>query len=45
LISNDIEYIKENPANRMSSQVLTDKIIDLGWKPQQELPDYIKNNL
>ena len=45
LISNDIEYIKENSANRMSSQVLIDKILALGWKPKQELSDYIKNNL
>ena len=45
LISNNIEYVKENPANRMSSQVVTKKILDLGWKPRQELSDYIKNNL
>ena len=45
LISNNIEYVKENPANRMSSQVVTKKILDLGWKPRQELADYIKNNL
>jgi UDP-glucose 4-epimerase len=45
LISNNIEYVKENPANRMSSQVITKKILALGWKPRQELSDYIKNNL
>ena len=45
LISKDIEYVEENPANRMSSEVLTDKITALGWKPLQELSDYIKNNL
>ena len=45
LISNNIEYVKENPANRMSSQVITKKTYDLGWKPRQELSDYIKNNL
>ena len=45
LISNNIEYIKENPANRMSSKVITKKILALGWKPRQELSDYIKNNL
>tara|TARA_B100001564_G_C20637795_1_gene670560 strand:- start:959 stop:1795 length:837 start_codon:yes stop_codon:yes gene_type:complete len=45
LISTNIEYTKENPANRMSSQVLTKKILALGWKPRQELKDYIKNKL
>ena len=28
----EFEYIKENPANRMSSQVMTEKISALGWK-------------
>ena len=45
LVSNNIEYIKENPANRLSSNVVTKKILALGWKPRQELSDYIKNNL
>ena len=45
LISNNIDYVKENSANRMSSQVVTKKILDLGWKPRQELSDYIKNKL
>jgi len=45
MISNQIEYTSENIANRMSSELLTEKILDLGWKPHNELEDYIKSNL
>lgn len=45
LISTDIGYVKENPANRMSSQVITKKTLALGWKPRQELSEYIKSKL
>tara|TARA_Y100000768_G_C23884887_1_gene637108 strand:+ start:69 stop:905 length:837 start_codon:yes stop_codon:yes gene_type:complete len=45
LISNDIEYTKENIANRQTSKVLTEKILQLGWKPRQNLENYINKNL
>ena len=45
MISDQIEYVSENVANRMSSELLTDKILKLGWKPNRELKDYIKSNL
>tara|TARA_Y100000389_G_C17456754_1_gene518659 strand:+ start:1452 stop:2288 length:837 start_codon:yes stop_codon:yes gene_type:complete len=45
LISSNIEYINENSANRQSSQVMTKKIINLGWKPLTELSEYIKKQL
>ena len=45
MISNQIEYTSENIANRMSSELMTEKILDLGWKPHNELEDYIKSNL
>ena len=45
MISDQIEYVSENVANRMSSELLTEKILNLGWKPLRELKDYIKSNL
>ena len=45
LISDQIEYIPENKANRMTSELVTKKISELGWKPKHELFDYIKNQL
>lgn len=45
MISDQIEYIGENVANRMSSELMTEKILNLGWKPHKELKDYIKNNI
>ena len=45
MISDQIELISENVANRMSSQVISKKVLDLGWKPNVELSDYIKNQL
>ena len=45
MISNQIEYVSENVANRMSSELMTEKILKLGWKPHRELKDYIKCNL
>ena len=44
-ISDDIEYIDANIANRQSSEVITDKILSLGWKPMHNLKNYIKNNV
>ena len=45
LISDDIEYIKENSANRLSSNLITEKILSLGWKSKNRLSDYIKNKI
>ncbi len=45
MISDNIEYTKENIANRQSSEVITEKILSLGWKPKHKLSSYIKNNL
>ena len=40
-----LEFISENIANRMSSEIISKKVLDLGWKPNIELSDYIKNQL
>ncbi len=45
LISDQIEYLPENSANRMTSELVTKKISELGWKPKYELLDYIKDQL
>ena len=45
MISDQIEYISENVANRMSSELISKKVLDLGWKPNIGLGDYIKNQL
>ena len=45
MISDNIEYTNENVANRQSSEIVTDKIISLGWKPKHKLSKYIKDNL
>ena len=45
MISDQIEYVDENVANRMNSELLTEKTSNLGWRPQKELEDYIKSNL
>tara|TARA_Y100000992_G_C21273277_1_gene498265 strand:+ start:296 stop:1165 length:870 start_codon:yes stop_codon:yes gene_type:complete len=43
-----IKMLPERKGNRMSAQVHTKKIIDLGWKPNNDIEDYIellkKNN-
>ena len=41
----DYEYIEGNMANRMDSTILIEKIIALGWKAENNLPDYIKSKL
>ncbi len=43
LISENVEYIDENTANRMTSDILTEKTLSLGWHPKTELTDYIKS--
>ena len=45
MVSDQIEYISENVANRMSSELVTKKVFELGWKPITDLSDYIKNQL
>tara|TARA_B100001113_G_scaffold101076_1_gene81749 strand:+ start:2788 stop:3624 length:837 start_codon:yes stop_codon:yes gene_type:complete len=45
LISDDIEYTEENVANRQSSEILTKKVLSLGWKPKHKLLNYIKSNI
>ena len=45
MISDQIEFISENVANRMKSEIISKKLLDLGWKPNIELSDYIKNQL
>lgn len=42
LISDKVEYVNENSANRMTSDVLIEKTCSLGWAPQTELSDYLK---
>jgi UDP-glucose 4-epimerase len=45
LISENREYIKENPANRQSSLIMTEKTLKLGWAPKRKLEIYIKSKL
>ena len=45
LISDHVEYKKENIANRLTSEIVTEKILSLGWKPKHKLANYIKDNL
>ena len=45
MISDQIQLISENVANRMSSEIVSKKVLDLGWKPNIELCDYIKEQL
>jgi UDP-glucose 4-epimerase len=38
-----VEYLEERPGNRMSSGVdIHRAALELGWKPQRDLPSYIK---
>ena len=43
LISDKITFINESPANRLNSELITDKILALGWKPTYSLEEYIKS--
>ena len=43
LISDNITFINESPANRLNSELITDKILALGWKPTYSLEEYIKS--
>lgn len=42
MISSDIKFIPENPANRNFSELITKKTIDLGWKAKFNLEDYLR---
>jgi UDP-glucose 4-epimerase len=44
-ISEDIEYVDENAANRLSSSIISEKTINLGWTPKKELEVYIKSKV
>ena len=44
-ISEDIEYVDENAANRLSSSIISEKTINLGWTPKKELEEYIKSKV
>jgi UDP-glucose 4-epimerase len=44
-ISEDIEYVNENSANRLSSSIISEKTINLGWTPKKELEEYIKSKV
>ena len=44
-ISEDIEYVNENAANRLSSSIISEKTINLGWTPKKELEEYIKSKV
>jgi UDP-glucose 4-epimerase len=44
LFGGPIEFLDERPGNRMSSGVdIHRAALELGWKPQRNLPDYIKS--
>lgn len=40
-----IKMIPKRAGNRMSAELMTDKIIELGWNPTISLRDYIKNEV
>ncbi len=40
-----IKMIPKRAGNRMSAELMTDKIIELGWSPTISLRDYIKNEV
>jgi UDP-glucose 4-epimerase len=44
-ISEDIEYTHENAANRLSSPIICEKTVNLGWAPKIELEEYIKSKV
>jgi UDP-glucose 4-epimerase len=43
LFNGEIKMIPKRKGNRMSADVITEKIIALGWKPKFNLEDYIKS--
>ena len=45
MISSDVKFIPENPANRNFSELITEKTIDLGWKAKFNLEDYLRKHI
>jgi len=45
MISSDVKFIPENPANRNFSELITKKTIDLGWKAKFNLEDYLRKHI
>ena len=43
MFGGEIEYLPERRGNRESSELMSDKIVDLGWKSKKNLRDYIFN--
>jgi len=37
--------VNENAANRLSSSIISEKTINLGWTPKKELEEYIKSKV
>ena len=42
MFSKEIQFLPERPGNRLNSDVITDKTIDLGWSSKKKLREYIK---
>lgn len=43
LFEGEIIMLPERKGNRLSAEVMTEKTIKLGWKPQKSIKQYIKN--
>ena len=43
LFGGEIIMLPERKGNRLSAEVMTEKTIKLGWKPQKSIKQYIKN--
>lgn len=43
LFGGKIKMLKERKGNRMTAEVVSERTIELGWKPKFKLEDYIKN--
>jgi UDP-glucose 4-epimerase len=43
LFGGEIIMLPERKGNRLSAEVMTEKTIKLGWKPQKSIKKYIKN--
>jgi hypothetical protein len=37
--------VEENVANRLSSLIISEKTVNLGWAPKRELEEYIKSKI
>lgn len=43
MFGGDVEFLPERPGNRLTADVVTEKMLALGWRPKRNLPDYIKH--